>query len=222
MKKVFILFVLLALPIIIYIIFATAVHQFSYLPVLTENVKPLTNFTSLEEDDELTFDDTVTVLLYFGESIKDRRGNAYNLHEKIYKKNYIYKDFQFIVVAEDGTQNEAKELLDQLHDFTDINVSKWKFAFGSLGDIQELFDSMQSNVELDKKHSTHLAFVVDKDGNLRGRKENEEEGEEVLYGYDSKSIAALNNTLVDDINILLAEYRLKQSQEERDILKHDK
>jgi hypothetical protein len=52
---------------------------------------------------------------------------------------------------------------------------------------------------------------------LRGR--DKEEGQEVLYGFDATSVAELNNKMIDDVKIILAEYRLalKKNNVEREI-----
>lgn len=221
MKKVFVLIVLFALPVTIYIIFGSAVHNFVHLPTLTEEIDNLDHFTPLEENQPLAFEDYVTVLCIYGSDINSKHGNAYNLFEKIYKKNYIYKDFQVIVLAEDGQQKEARELIDELHNFTGVNASKWRFAFGSAEDIQQLFNSMQTDLNLDQHAATPYAFVIDKHRSLRGRKKNAKDTDKTQYGYETGSIAALNNTMVDDVNVLLAEYRFKLKTNEKDnYLKH--
>ncbi len=213
MKKTLILFVLLALPISIYIIFATAVHHFSYLPTLTSSVGNIKDFTGA---DSLQFEDKVTLLCFFGGEVKNWRGQAYNLHERVYKKNYIYKDFQIITIAQNGQEQQAKELLEDLGDFTDINMLKWHFIYGSPSQIHDLFDSLKTGLHLNAHNASPDVFIIDKERNLRGRKD-EKEG--VMYGYPTHSIAAINNTLVEDVSILLAEYRLKAHQKENNITK---
>ena len=49
-------------------------------------------------------------------------------------------------------------------------------------------------------------FIIDKDRNLRGRDDDEDEG--VKYGFKATSVAELNNKMEDDVKIILAEYRL--------------
>ena len=49
-------------------------------------------------------------------------------------------------------------------------------------------------------------FIIDKDKNVRGREDDEDEG--VKYGYNTTSVAELNNKMEDDVKIILAEYRL--------------
>ena len=45
-------------------------------------------------------------------------------------------------------------------------------------------------------------FIIDKDGALRGRDDNEN------VGYDARSVADVHNNMVDDVKVILAEYRL--------------
>ena len=47
-------------------------------------------------------------------------------------------------------------------------------------------------------------FIIDRDGNLRGR----DDGEEKKFGYDSRFVADINNNMVDDVKVILAEYRM--------------
>lgn len=216
MKKALVISVLLALPISIYIIFATAVHHFSYLPVLTENVQGLDDFQDAEGV-ETTYGDRVTLLCFFGKHIEKMKGNAYNLHEKIYKKHHIYKDFQIVVIAHENDREQSKQLLKELHDFTGDNTSKWHFVFGNDQQIRDLFDNLHTPYSLNEDGATPYVFIIDKEQNLRGRKENEE----FLYGYETASVAAINNTLADDINIVLAEYRLKEKKERERFLKNE-
>ena len=49
-------------------------------------------------------------------------------------------------------------------------------------------------------------FIIDKDENLRWRKDDEDEG--TKYGFNTTSVAELNNKMEDDVKIILAEYRL--------------
>ncbi len=53
--------------------------------------------------------------------------------------------------------------------------------------------------------SSPYVFIIDKDRNLRGR-DHEDEG--VLYGFDARVYAEINNKMSDDIRVILAEYRL--------------
>ncbi|NCT19482.1 MAG: hypothetical protein GW771_14800, partial [Flavobacteriia bacterium] len=103
-----------------------------------------------------------------------------------------------------GNENLVKELLVELDKITDTR--KWKFVYGSPEEITILFNSLKTNILLDENFGTSQVFIIDKEKNLRGRSEDEDG--EVLYGFDTSSIAELNNKMKDDIKVLLAEYRL--------------
>jgi hypothetical protein len=119
------------------------------------------------------------------------------------------------MVLPKGTENQVEELKTELNDLAD--VSKWKFVFLDPVEIQTLFSSLKTNLELDNNYSTSYVFIIDKDISLRGR--DKEEGQEVLYGFDATSVAELNNKMIDDVKIILAEYRLalKKNNVEREI-----
>src|SRR5699024_9117882 len=182
MKKAFVLIVLFALPVTVYIIFGTAVHNFLHLPILTEEVETTENFTPLHEEN-IQFEDFVSVVLIYGKDIKNLRGNAFNLNDRIYKKNYIYKDFQMIILAEEGYEKEAQDLLEELHDFTGINISKWKFVFGSEEEIHSFFDSLKTDLSLNENNATPYAFIIDQEGNLRDRKSTRLNSSHVSISY---------------------------------------
>src|SRR5699024_2614465 len=156
----------------VYIIFASAAHNFRYLPVLTKNVAPINNFESLRGD-TVQFKKFITVLCIYGDDIHDMRGNAFNLNDQIYKNYAHLKEFQFVVLAEKGTRDKAQKLIDDLHDFTGLNMNQWKVVFASPQQIQHVFNSMKTDVTLNDKKATSYAFIVYREGNLRGRKNAE-------------------------------------------------
>ena len=86
------------------------------------------------------------------------------------------------------------------------DLKKWNFIPTSQSSIKDVFDSFNTNIELDKNFSTPYVFIVDRDLSLRGRDDDEDTG--MLYGFNSQSVAEINNKMVDDVKIILAEYRL--------------
>ncbi|MEO2059650.1 MAG: hypothetical protein ABGW76_06180 [Mesonia sp.] len=203
MKKFLVLGVLFILPIVAYLFFSSGVNNFAKLPVLTPQISNLEDFTSLDGS-EVVLDNKITILSIYGSNIEAKEGNAFNLNEKIYDKNYNFEDFQFVVIAENGMQDQAKALLKELS--TTIDTRKWKFIFGSSTAIQSFFNSLKTDLDLDEYLGTPKVFIIDKDRSLRGRPK--EEGEEAVYGYNTSSVADLTNTMTDDVKVILAEYRL--------------
>ena len=121
MKKTFVLIVLFILPIVAYLFFASGVNNFGKLPELTQNIAEL-DFT-----ENVKFKDKITILGFLGANVDARKGNAFNLNQKIYKRFYEFKDFQFVMVVPIGTENKVAQLKQELSTLAD--VEKWNFVF---------------------------------------------------------------------------------------------
>lgn len=214
MKKFLVLGILFILPITVYIFFASGKDNFARLPVLTPNVSELLEFKTIDGS-SVRLKDHITVLGFFGKDLLGKKGNAFNLAHKIYKKNHGFQDFQLVILLPDGLQDEAEELISELSQIAD--TTQWKFVFGTTAAIDSTFNSLGSNYSLDANSASSYVFIIDKDGNLRGRDDDENVG--VLYGFNSSDIAEINNKMHDDIKIVLAEYRLelKKYKANRDI-----
>lgn len=214
MKKYLVLGVLFVLPITAYVFFSLSTNYFKPLPVLAENVKELDGFSNLDGQ-PVQLENRITVLGFFGRDLEAHRAYAYNLAHKIYSKNHSFREFQFVILLPQGTQDQAKNIQDKLKEIAPTDA--WSFAFGSDEQINEVFQSLQSNFSLDTNLSTPYVFIVDKERNLRGRDDDKEEG--VMFGFDSSNIAEINNKMSDDVKVLLAEYRraLKKYNSNREI-----
>lgn len=208
MKKTFVLVVLFVFPLVAYLFFASGVNHFGRLPVLTEGIEDLSAITPSE-----TFKNKITILGFPGTAVEMKKGNAFNLNQKIYKPFYEFHDFQMVMLLPEGTEAKVAELKKELATLVDIR--KWKFVYGSPAQIKSLFNSMNTSLSLDETLASPYVFIIDKEQNLRGRKDDEEEG--TKYGFDSSSVAELNNKMEDDVKIILAEYRLalKKNNAER-------
>jgi hypothetical protein len=206
MKKFFVIFVLFALPLGAYLFFASGVNNFARLPVLTQQIYQLEPFRSLEGgEEEVSFDNKITILGFPGVEPIDYMNNAYHLAEKIYDPYAGFNDFQFVSVVPEGSEAEVEELKQKISKV--IDLKKWKFVTGSSEEINALFDSLNTNLELNNDLSSPNVFIIDKDGKLRGR-DKDDDGNE-LFGYDTGSIYVLNNKMTDDVKVILAEYRLE-------------
>ena len=202
-KKFTVLGILFLLPITAYLFFASGVNNFVKLPVLTENVLELNQFKT-EDGKTKVLKNHITVLCFFGKNVEASHANAFNLAHEIYKKNYQFKDFQFVILMPEGTHEEADFLKSRLAEIE--NPENWNFVYGSSEAINNVFNSLQTNYTLHDDLSSPYVFIVDKDRNLRGRDEDEDKG--ILYGFDARVYAEINNKMSDDIRVILAEYRL--------------
>ncbi len=198
-KKSFVLGVLFILPLVAYLFFATGVNNFGSLPVLTESVSELP-----ENELELKLENHISVVGFLGSDLSQRQVNMFNLNQKIYKRFSDFNDFQFVMIMPQGTQDQVQEVMDELSAIG--QVSGWNFIYASEVEINKLFSSFKTNSSLDAKLGTDLVFIVDKSRSLRGR--DGSKGDEVLFGYNATAVSELTNTMIDDVKIILAEYRM--------------
>ena len=203
MKKTLVLGILFILPLVIYLFFASGVNRFGRLPVLTDSFASETVFTSSEEEAKNLFLNKITVLSFLGEEVELMKGYLFNFNQKIYKRFYEFNDFQALLVAYPNQKAAIEQLLLELGQITDTN--RYKVLYLDEFDSMKLFDALKSKGKL-SSGSSPLVYIIDKNGSLRGRTDDEDEG--VLQGYDIRSVAVLNNKMEDDVKVLLAEYRL--------------
>ncbi|WP_309641773.1 hypothetical protein [Flavobacterium sp.] len=212
MKKNIVLFILFIFPIVAYLFFATGVNSFMFLPTVTPNIPDIGHWQSLDGQ-PVTLNKKITILGFTGTDILKNKGNYFNLNQKIYNKNREFKDFQFVMVAPEGTQSQVKEILNGLDDITD--VSKWLFVFAPTNEIQSFYNTLKLKGKLDADFGTSNVFIIDKKRNLRGRKDKDQYKE----GYNAASPSDLYNEMTDDVKVILAEYRLalKRNNADRQI-----
>ena len=186
------------LPLVAYLFFASGINNFAKLPILEKDVLNVDTFS------EKTFDNKISILIFLGDNIQKKKGDILNLNQKIYKRFYEFNDFQFIALGPIEIKKEMEDLVGQLSAGTNTEMTKWFFLFKDSEDIKNIFKSLRTNLELDEFGGSPYVFIIDKNGFLRGR--NDSDG--IKFGYDIRSVAELNNYMVDDIKIILAEYRL--------------
>ena len=203
-KKYLILGFLFFFPIFVYVFLSTGINNFARLPVLTEKVNDIKNLDGNES--KVSFKDNISIVGFWGGDIENKKSEALNLNQKIYKRFYEFQDFQFVIIY---NKEEAKAITDlkaELISGVGTDLKKWNFIPTTQTNIEMVFDSFKTNLELDKNYSTPYVFIVDRDLALRGRDDDEDIG--LLYGFNSQSVAEINNKMVDDVKIILAEYRL--------------
>ena len=135
---------------------------------------------------------------------QNKKGDILNLNQKIYKRFYKFNDFQFIAIGTKEINMQVENLVAQLQSGTNTEMTKWFFLLQESKYSKNLFESLGTDLKLDEFHGSPYVFIIDKKGFLRGR--NDSDG--IKFGYDMRSVAELNNYMVDDVKIILAEYRL--------------
>ena len=187
---------LFVLPLVVYLFFASGVNHFAKLPVVTNTVVDVAEFSDEQ------FKDKITILGFLGNDVSQKKGNALNLNQKIYKRFHGFEDFQFLMVQPQGTEEECNQLVDELSRSTQVDARGWKFVFLDPLQIQLVFDRLNTPLSLDETLGSPYVFIIDKGVALRGRDDNDN------VGYDARSVADIHNNMLDDVKVILAEYRL--------------
>ena len=203
-EKFLVLGVLFVFPVLIYLFFASGKNNFSTLPILSESVAEITDWRTARGD-SIQLKNRITILGFWGRDTDQKKGDALNLNQKIYKRFYEFNDFQFVMVLEEGQQQKVAKLQKELTEGVGTDLIKWNFIFGDSLQIREFFGSLKTPLKLTEELSHPEVFIIDKEINLRGR--DDDEDETILYGFNAQSVAEINNKMVDDVKVILAEYR---------------
>ncbi|MHC5200707.1 hypothetical protein [Myroides sp. LJL119] len=213
MKKYLVLSLLFIMPISAYLFFATGVNQFQRLPIITEGVSELPQgSSSLGNDPKL--EGKITVLGFPGAHLFKDRGDAFNLNQKIYKRYQDFEDFQLILVLPKGSEQQAQKVVDELSPISDM--SNWNYLFLEPEQIKEFYNSLGLVGKLDEDLASTNIYIIDKNLNVRGRNGKNKKGDfEYKEGYSTISAAELHNDMMDDVKVVLAEYRMALKEYKR-------
>ncbi len=199
-------------PLIFYLFLLTGTNNFAKLPALTNKVNDV---LILSAENKVTFQNNISIVCFLGDDLLQHKTNALNLNEKIYKHFYGFKDFQFVVILPKGSEEKAQQLKKELGVTT--NVDKWHFLFGTRKEVQDVFNSFKTNFKLDGNSYSPNAFIIDREMNLRGRNDDDDTVDGFLYGYNAESVATIHQEMVDDVKVVIAEYRLSLKKNKREI-----
>ena len=204
LKKYLILGFLFFFPIFVYVFLSTGINNFAKLPVLTQTVMDIENIEG--NSAKVSFKNKISIVAFWGGDVNSKKSEALNLNQKIYKRFNEFQDFQFVLLHNKNDNQAIEDLKSELVSGVGTDLKNWNFIPTTQSNIKMIFESFKTNIELDQSFSTQYVFIVDRDLSLRGRDDDEDIG--VLYGFDSQSVAEINNKMVDDVKIILAEYRL--------------
>jgi len=204
LKKYLILGFLFFFPIFVYVFLSTGINNFAKLPIITKTVMDIENIEG--NITNVSFKNKISIVAFWGGDVNNKKSEALNLNQKIYKRFYEFQDFQFVLLHDKNDNEAIEDLKSDLVSGVGTDLKNWYFIPTTQANIKMIFDSFKTNIELDNSFSTPFVFIVDRDLSLRGRDDDEDIG--MLYGFNSQSVAEINNKMVDDVKIILAEYRL--------------
>ncbi len=205
-KKYAVLTILFILPLVAYLFFSRGVNNFVKLPTLKEGVIQDITLKDAVTNDDFPLDGKINLIMFFGNDVATKKVAAMNLKEKVYDKNRAFNDFQVVTLFLPGQLDEIYKFIYDIELTSDI--SAWRFAEVDEEFTQLLYERINDTANpLDVKMSSNFVYIFDKNGDLRGRPDDEDYG--LMKAYNMSKIADLNNKMVDDVKVILAEYRLE-------------
>jgi len=204
-NKFFVLSILFFFPIVVYLFFASGVNNFAKLPILTIGISDVVDLPSLTGS-KIELKNKITVLGFWGSDVTNKKVDGFNLNQKIYKRFYEFKDFQFVFVIDSSETKNINDFKKELAVGLGSDLSNWRFLIANKKQTSNLFRTLKTDLSLSDSMAISTVFIIDKLKNLRGRDDDEDIG--TLFGYNSSSVAEINNKMVDDVKVILAEYRL--------------
>ena len=204
-NKFFVLSILFFFPIVVYLFFASGVNNFAKLPILTIGISDVVDLPSLTGS-KIELKNKITVLEFWGSDVTNKKVDGFNLNQKIYKRFHEFKDFQFVFVIDSSETKNINDFKKELVVGLGSDLSNWRFLIANKKQTSNLFRTLKTDLSLSDSMAISTVFIIDKLKNLRGRDDDEDIG--TLFGYNSSSVAEINNKMVDDVKVILAEYRL--------------
>ncbi len=210
-KRNVILGILFFLPVMFVLILSLSTDNYNTLDIVKEGVVELP-----KNDSEIQLKDHITVLAFLGKKPLDKATAASNLKELVYDKFKGFKKFQIVVVVTEDAKEEAEELFREIATYEDLRF--WHFVYATENQIQNTFQGLKADFELDSNLSTQNVFIIDTDLNQRGRlddrTDNEVAADKSVYGlssYDCIEVSIIKNKMsAEDLRVLFTEYRQKR------------
>ena len=215
LKNKIILGILFILPVIFLLFLYPSTNNYNPLETVQSDITELTGFTS-DSNDEMKLEGNITLLGFLGRDPVSKALPALNLKELIYDKFKGFKKFQVIMLVPNGSENGVKQLENELYQYDQLKY--WHFAYGDQEEILKVFNSLNSDFTLDNNLGANHIFIIDKDRNQRGRKDDRDKKEKEknvdaypLLSYNCIEVAELKNKMAsEDMRVLFTEYRQKR------------
>ena len=147
LKKYLILGFLFFFPIFVYVFLSTGINNFAKLPVLTQTVMDIENIEGNSAN--VSFKNKISVVAFWGGDVNNKKSEALNLNQKIYKRFYEFQDFQFVLLHDKNDNTAIEDLKSDLVSGVGTDLKNWNFIPTTQSNIKMIFDSFKTNIELD-------------------------------------------------------------------------
>ena len=91
-------------------------------------------------------------------SLENKKAEALNLNEKIYKRFYQFEDFQFVFLVDSSRSGQVNKLKKSLKQGAGTDLSRWNFIPSNSEYIKAHFSSLKTPFILESDLQLSLCF----------------------------------------------------------------
>ncbi|NQY04797.1 MAG: hypothetical protein HRT68_01000 [Flavobacteriaceae bacterium] len=203
-KKYLLLAVLFFMPVLALLFFLKA--QYNFKPVDRFEYRLL---ELPKNDKDYTLEDKITIVAFLGNDILNNKNIFFNLNQKINKRFEVYKHLRLLVVTLDTNKKDIESVMAELQQTADANIEKWNILYLSEANYRNYYDRIGLIAKLDEKLNAEDVYLVDQELQIRGRKDDKDNGE--MIGFNPNDVSEVNK-LKDDVKMLLKEYSIHNNE----------
>ena len=144
LKKYLILGFLFFFPIFVYVFLSTGINNFAKLPILTQGIMDI---ESIEGNDaNISFKNKISIVAFWGGDVNNKKSEALNLNQKIYKRFNEFQDFQFVLLHNKNDNEAIEDLKSELVSGVGTDLKNWNFIPTTQSNIKMIFDSFKTDI----------------------------------------------------------------------------
>jgi len=214
---------ILVLPAIIYFYVTKGSNTFIKLEVIGQEGHQIADFSFINQNNEVVMNDSFKGNIYITNFFFTSCPTICPVMTKnmayVQDKLSVYPDIKFLSHTVDPFNDTPERMLNYVNDLKNKNVnislSNWDFVTGNKDELYTIAQSYFVNVSMDSLapggflHSEYFV-LIDKEGRVRS---GIDKNNNVVGVYDGTNDAQMKD-LVNDVNVLMAEYKKPKKEDE--------
>ena len=214
---------ILVLPAITYFYVTQGSNNFIKLEVIGHEGHQIPDFSFINQNNEVVINDSFKGNIYITNFFFTSCPTICPVMTKnmayVQDKLSVYPDIKFLSHTVDPFNDTPERMLNYVNDLKNKNVnislSNWDFVTGNKDELYTIAQSYFVNVSMDSLapggflHSEYFV-LIDKEGRVRS---GIDKNNNVVGVYDGTNDAQMKD-LVNDVNVLMAEYKKPKKEDE--------
>ena len=220
-----ILFLLLVLPPMVYFYVTKGFNTFIKLEVIGQEDHKIADFSFINQNNEVVVNDSLNGNIYISNFFFTSCPTICPVMTKnmayVQSKLSVYPNIKFLSHTVDPLNDTPERMLDYVNNLkaknVNISLSNWDFVTGNKEELYAIAQSYFVNVSMDSLapggflHSEYFV-LIDKEGRVRS---GIDQYNNVVGVYDGTNDAQMKD-LVNDVKVLMAEYKRPTKEKENE------